>query len=233
MKALALLIYSGKFWPFIVSSGTMLLSIVTYAFFFGWLYAVGLVALIFVHEMGHFIAARSRNMNVGMPTFIPFVGAWVELKDQPMNAETEAFIGISGPMLGSVAALLCYVFAGYFDSKLLMALAFAGFAINLFNLIPLTPLDGGRIVAVISPRIWFLGLPLLIGLFILKPSPMLLIIALLAAPQAWSAFRNRTALGPSYYRAPQAVRYSYGAQYLLLAGLLSLMALHAYEAVGH
>ncbi len=233
MKTLAFLLFSGKFWPFIVSAGTMLLSIFTYALFFGWRYAAGFVALILVHEMGHFIAARSRNLDVGLPTFIPFIGAWIQLKEQPMNAETEAFVGIAGPILGSAAAFLCYILAHYFDSNLLMALAYAGFLINLFNLIPLSPLDGGRIVAVISTRIWFLGLPMLLGIFLWKPSPLLLIIALLAAPQAWAAFRNRAVLGPTYYRASQTVRYQYAAQYLLLAGLLSVMALDAYEAVGH
>ena len=64
--------------------------------------------LIFVHERGHFLAARQRGLNVGAPTFIPFVGAWIELKDLPHDVETEAWVGLAGPLLGSVGALACY-----------------------------------------------------------------------------------------------------------------------------
>ena len=195
----------------------MLLSIFTYAFIYGWRYAVGFVILIFVHEMGHYIAAKKRGLNVGLPTFIPFVGAWIELKEQPMDAETEAFVGIAGPMLGSAAAFLCYMLARESGSGLLMALAYAGFVLNLFNLIPLSPLDGGRIVSVISTRIWLLGIPMLVGLFLWKPSPLLILIAVLAIPQVWTVFKNRGTLGSDYYRASSAVRLQYAVQYLFHA----------------
>ena len=210
----------------------MLISVFAYAFVFGWWYAVGFVALIFAHEMGHFLAARKRGLNVGLPTFIPFVGAWIELKEQPMNAETEAFVGIAGPMLGSAAAFVCYILARDSGSGLLMALAYAGFVLNLFNLIPLTPLDGGRIVSVISPRIWFLGVPMLAGLFLWKPSPLLIIIAIFAAPQVWAAFKDRRVLDSEYSRAPLPIRLQYTAQYLLLAGFLAIMAYEVHETMG-
>jgi Zn-dependent protease len=209
----------------------MLLSLATYAFIFGWRYAAGLIALLFAHEMGHFIAARNRGLDVGLPTFIPFVGAWIELKEQPMDAETEAFVGIAGPMLGSAAAFVCYIAAQSQESHLLMALAYAGFVLNLFNLIPLSPLDGGRIVSVVSPRIWFLGVPILIGLFLWSPSPLLLLIAVLAAPQLWNAWQNRTTSGDAYYRASASVRFSFGAQYLALAGFLAVMAFEVHQAL--
>lgn len=210
----------------------MLISVFAYAFVFGWWYAVGFVALIFAHEMGHFLATRKRGLNVGLPTFIPFVGAWIELKEQPMNAETEAFVGIAGPMLGSAAAFVCYILARDSGSGLLMALAYAGFVLNLFNLIPLTPLDGGRIVSVISPRIWFLGVPMLAGLFLWKPSPLLIIIAIFAAPQVWAAFKDRRVLDSEYYRAPLPIRLQYTTQYLLLAGFLAIMAYEVHETMG-
>ena len=107
-KLLAALFAAGKLGKVVLSGGTMLLSVVAYAFVFGWWYAVGLVLLIFIHEMGHFLAARQSGLNVGLPTFIPFVGAWIELKDQPMNVETEAYVGIAGPLLGTVGALGCW-----------------------------------------------------------------------------------------------------------------------------
>lgn len=232
MKALAALLLAGKLGKFLTTGGTMLISIFAYAFVYGWWYAVGFVALLFIHEMGHFLAARQRGLNVGAPTFIPFVGAWIELKEQPMNAETEAFVGIAGPILGSAAAFVCYLLAREQGSNLLLALAYAGFMLNLFNLIPLSPLDGGRIVSVISPRIWFLGIPLLVGLFFWRPSPLLILIAIVAIPQVWAVFRNRTVQNAAYYQAPLAVRLQYGMQYLLLASFLAVMAFDIHERLG-
>jgi Zn-dependent protease len=207
----------------------MLLSVFAYSFVFGWRYAVGFVALLFLHEMGHFLAAKKRGLNVGAPTFIPFVGAWIQLKEQPMDAETEAFVGIAGPMLGSAAAFVCYLLAIDSGSHLLLALAYAGFVLNLFNLIPVSPLDGGRIVSVISPRIWFLGFPMLVALFIWRPSPLLILIAVFALPQLWTAFKDKNVLASDYYKAPQSIRFKYAAQYLILAGLLAVMAFETYE----
>lgn len=220
---------AGKLGKFLTTGGTMLISVFAYSFVFGWRYAVGFVALIFVHEMGHFLAAKKRGLNVGAPTFIPFVGAWIQLKEQPMDAETEAFIGIAGPMLGSAAAFVCYLLAIDSGSHLMLALAYAGFVLNLFNLIPVSPLDGGRIVSVISPRIWFLGFPMLVALFIWRPSPLLILIGLFALPQLWTAFKDKNVLASAYYRAPRSVRLKYAAQYLLLAGLLAVMAFETYE----
>ncbi len=107
-----------------------------------------------------------------------------------MDVETEAYVGIAGPVAGTVAAMACYYAAEYTQSQLLLALAYAGFMINLFNLIPLSPLDGGRITAIISPKVWWLGVPILIGLFIMNHSPMLLLIAILAIPHVMSTFRG-------------------------------------------
>jgi Zn-dependent protease len=220
---------AGKLGKFLTTGGTMLLSVFAYSFVFGWRYAVGFVALIFLHEMGHYLAAKKRGLNVGAPTFIPFVGAWIQMKEQPMDAETEAFVGIAGLMLGSTAAFVCYLLAIDAGSHLLLALSYAGFVLNLFNLIPVSPLDGGRIVSVISPRIWFLGFPMLVALFIWRPSPLLILIAVFALPQLWTAFKDKNVLASDYYRAPRSTRLKYAAQYLLLAGLLTVMAFETYE----
>ena len=232
MKALAALLLAGKLGKVLTSGGTMLLSVFAYALVFGWWYAVGFVVLLFIHEMGHFLAARKRGLNVGLPTFIPFVGAWIQLKEQPMDAETEAFVGIAGPMLGSAAAFVCYMAARETGSGLLMALAYAGFFLNLFNLIPLSPLDGGRIVSVISPKIWLLGVPILVGLFFWIPSPLLVLIAVLALPQVWTVISGRAELDSRYYQTSRAVRAEYAVQYLALAGFLAIMAFEAHEAAG-
>jgi len=199
-----------------------------YAFVFGWPYAVGFVGLIFVHEMGHYLAARQRGLDVGAPTFIPFVGAWIELKDRPHDVETEAWVGFAGPLLGSLAALGCYFVARETGSNLMLALAYAGFFLNLFNLIPLSPFDGGRITAVLTPRVWLVGVPVLIAMFFWRPSPMLILIAVLAAPQvmkAWKYDPNDPA-NQQYYAVASETRLTYSLYYL---GLLTFLAIMAHD----
>ncbi len=149
LKLLALLLTGAKFGKLLTSGGSMLLSLGVYALLYGWRYAAGFIALLFVHEAGHYIAARKRGLDVGLPTFIPFVGAWVQLKDLPHDGETEAFIGLAGPLLGSVGALACFVLARSWQADWLFAAAYAGFMLNLLNLLPLPILDGGRVLGVL------------------------------------------------------------------------------------
>ncbi|HEX2010970.1 MAG TPA: site-2 protease family protein [Roseateles sp.] len=226
MSKLLLLLFSGlKFGKILSSGGTMLLSLVVYAFVYGWRYAAGFIALLFVHEMGHYIAARYKGLAVGAPTFIPFVGAWIELKELPHDAQTEAFVGLGGPLLGTMGAIVCYLLARSYGANWLLAVAYSGFFLNLFNLIPLSPFDGGRITAVLSPRIWLLGVPVLVGMFAWRPSPMLILIALLAAPQLVKAWRYRgdSPEARGYYAVPVAVKWEYGCCYIALAAFLAVM----------
>jgi Zn-dependent protease len=233
IKLLLLLLSGAKFGKLLASGGTMLISLVVYSFIFGWKYAAGFIVLLFVHEMGHYIAARQRGLAVGLPTFIPFVGAWVNLKDLPHDAETEAYVGLGGPLLGTVGAIAVYFLARETDSHWLLAVAYSGFFLNLFNLIPISPFDGGRITAVLSPRIWLLGVPVLLALFWWRPSPMLLLMALLAAPQAWKAWKWRgdEPEAQTYYAVPTAQKWEYGLIYLGLAGFLAVMAYDTHALV--
>ena len=232
MIKLLLLLFSGlKFGKILASGGTMLVSLVVYAFIFGWRYAAGFIVLLFVHEMGHYIAARHKGLNVGLPTFIPFVGAWIELKDLPHDAQTEAFVGLGGPLIGTVGATLCYLLARQTGTDWLLAVAYSGFFLNLFNLIPISPFDGGRITAVLSPRIWLLGVPILVALFFWRPSPMLILIALLAWPQLWKAikYRKDSVEAQTYYAVSTAIKWEYGLYYIALAGFLALMTHDVHE----
>ena len=228
MLKLLLLLFSGlKFGKIFMTGGTMLISVVVYAWIFGWRYAVGFVALLFVHEMGHFIAARQRGLPVGAPTFIPFVGAWIEMKQLPHDAETEAYVGMGGPLVGSLGALACYFVARDMgpDGRWLLAVAYGGFFLNLFNLIPISPLDGGRITAVLSPRLWLLGVPVLMAVFWLNPSPILILVAIMAAPQvmkAWKFKANDPSQG-DYYQASAETRLTYATTYIGLIVFLSVM----------
>ena len=226
MKLLLLFFGALKLGKVLTTGGTMLLSIVAYAFIYGWPYAVGFVLLLLIHEMGHYLAARQRGLDVGAPTFIPFVGAWIELKDLPHDVETEAYIGLAGPLVGTLGALACYFLARNYDSNLLLALSYAGFFLNLFNLIPLSPFDGGRITAVLSPKIWLVGVPILIALFFWRPSPILILLAILAAPQVWKAWKY-DANAPeniAYYQVSLETKVTYGVYYLALAAFLAIMS---------
>jgi Zn-dependent protease len=225
IKLLSLLFAAGKLGPLLLSGGTMVLSLAVYAVVFGWRYAAGFIVLLFVHEMGHYVAARQRGLPVSLPTFIPFVGAWIEMKQMPHDAETEAFVGLGGPLLGTVGAIAAWLLGRSLEAPWLVAVAYAGFSLNLLNLIPLSPFDGGRITAVLSPRIWLLGVPVLVALFLWRPSPMLLLMAVLGAPQVMKAIRYRadSEEAQTYYAVPTAKKWEYALIYLALAGFLAMM----------
>jgi Zn-dependent protease len=232
MKALLFVLFSGLKWGKLATSGgSMLLSLVVYAAIWGWRYAAGFIGLLFAHEMGHYIAARQRGLNVGLPAFIPFVGAWIALKDEPHDVETEAYVGIAGPVVGTIAALAVYLWARSEHSGLLLAISYSGLFLNLFNLLPISPLDGGRITAVLSPRIWFLGVPLLLALMFYNPSPMLILVAILAAPQLLKAWRYdpKAPENIAYYGVLLQTKLEYGTAYLALAGLLAIMTHDVHE----
>jgi Zn-dependent protease len=233
LKLLGMLFAAGKLGKVLTTGGTMIVSVLAYALVWGLPYAFGLVLLIFVHEMGHYVAARRRGLEVGAPAFIPFVGAWIAMKDMPRDVETEAYIGLAGPVIGTLGAMAVYWLAQVNDSTLMLAIAYGGFFINLFNLIPLSPFDGGRITAILSPRVWLLGVPILVGLFFWRPSPLLILMALLAAPQVVKAFRYNPQDPENlrYYGVPTVKRLEYGAWYLGLAAFLAIMSFELHETL--
>lgn len=232
MKTLLLLLFGGaKLGKLFTTGGTMLLSLVAYAWIYGWRYALGFVGLLFCHEMGHYVAARQRGLAVGAPTFIPFVGAWIELKQLPHDAETEAYVGMAGPLAGTLATVACYFWARSANSLLLLAIAYSGFFLNLFNMIPVPPFDGGRITAAISRRIWLIGAPILVGLFLWRPSPMLILMAFLAAPQIYKSIRD-SGSDTEYYAVSPGKRFEYGSLYFGLLGYLAVMTQQVHEMLG-
>jgi Zn-dependent protease len=231
-KLLAWLLVAGKMGKLLTTGGSMLVSMLVYSWVFGWKYAVGFVLLIFVHEMGHFLAARQRGLAVGAPTFLPFVGAWIEMKQMPHDVETEAWVGFAGPVAGTLGALACYFLARESDSRLLLALAYSGCMLNLFNLIPISPLDGGRITAIISPKVWLAGVPLLAALFFYRPSPMLILIGILAWPQLKLALSGAPNRPPAYYEVSNETRINYAVMYLGLAAFLAIMSYDLHTMLG-
>jgi Zn-dependent protease len=235
VKTVLLLLLSGLKWGKLATTGgSMLLSLALYATIWGWRYAAGFVALLFAHEMGHYVAARQRGLNVGTPAFIPFMGAWIALKEQPADVETEAYVALAGPVIGTIAALAVYLWARSENSGLLMAIAYSGLFLNLFNLLPISPLDGGRVTAVLGPRIWFLGVPILLALMLYRPSPMLMIVAILAIPQlkhAWN-YDPKAPENVAYYGIPLQAKLEYAGAYLGLAALLAIMTYDVHELLG-
>ncbi|MCC3377099.1 site-2 protease family protein [Cohnella sp. REN36] len=136
---------------------SMAVTVGAYALIYPWTFALGFVALIFVHELGHILAARRKKLPVSAPYFIPFLGAMIFMKRNPKDAATEADIALGGPLLGSLGALVCYGIGEWTGSRIWHVLAYVGFFLNLLNLLPVHPLDGGRISRALSRWMWVVG----------------------------------------------------------------------------
>jgi Zn-dependent protease len=212
-----------KFLPIILKSGgTMLFSIWIYATIFGWPFAVGFVLLLFVHECGHLIVARKFGLKVSAPVFIPFMGAFILLKDAPRNAWMEACVGIGGPMLGGLGALACNCLGETLNAPQLIALASSGYFLNLFNLLPVGFLDGGRIVTALSRWLWLPGFFLLIWFGFQYPNFIVWLMVILSVPRVWSLFRKRTEEERRYFEVTRAQRWTMSFLYF---GLIAVLAL--------
>jgi Zn-dependent protease len=210
-----------KFLPLLLKSGgTMLLMIWVYAMMWGWQFGVGFVLLLLVHECGHLLVAKKFGLKVGAPVFIPFMGAFIALKDAPKNAWIEACVGIGGPILGAVGALLCNVIGEAFNSPLFTALAWFGYFLNLFNLTPVGMLDGGRIVTALSRWLWIPGFAILLWLGWKYPNFIIWLMILASLPRLLSLFRKRTEEEQRYYEVTPRQRWTISFLYFGLIALL-------------
>ena len=206
--------------PVLKTGGTMLLSIGAYAMLWGWRYAVGFVLLIFIHECGHLIAAKRIGLKVGMPVFIPFMGALIALKEAPKNAWIEAQVGIGGPLLGTAGAVVCELVYLATGNLLFRALAYSGFFLNLFNLAPVGFLDGGRIVTALSPWLWLAGFAIMIFMTITHFNFIVLLIVIFSLPRLFFLFRRKTEEELRYFEVTPAQRWITGLMYFGLIVLL-------------
>ncbi len=228
--ALAALLAKFKFLIFAVAkfkvftvAASMIVSVGAYALLGGWWFGLGLVALIFVHEMGHVLELRRQGVPASAPLFIPFMGAFVGMKQMPANAWKEAQVALAGPLLGTLGAAAVWGAGVALDSRFLKAMAFVGFLINLFNLLPIVPLDGGRAVAALHPGFWLAGLGGLAVLTYFFPNPILLIVLVLGGLEAWQRWQARKdPAAQSYYQVRPWQRIAVGAVYLGLAGFLAI-----------
>jgi Zn-dependent protease len=212
-----------KFLPLLLKTGgTMIISVWIYAMAWGLWFAVGFVLLLFVHECGHLLAAKRFGLKVGAPVFIPFLGALIALKEAPKNAWIESVVGIGGPLLGSAGALLCEILYLATGNLMFRGLAHTGYLINLFNLMPVGFLDGGRIVTALSPWLWIVGMAVLVFVTITQFNFILLLILITALPRLFSLFRPKTDEERRYYEVTPEQRLLMGVLYFGLIAALVL-----------
>ncbi|HEX2233928.1 MAG TPA: site-2 protease family protein [Thermoleophilaceae bacterium] len=205
------------------TSASMLVSIGAYALIWGWKFAVGFVLLLLVHELGHVIQLRREGIKATAPMFIPFLGAVVAMKELPKDAAAEARVGLAGPVLGSLAALVPLAVYWATGNELFQALAFVGFFLNLFNLLPVLPLDGGRAMAALSPWMWFVGYGLLVAATFAFPNPIMLLILLFGGIETWRRWKQRhTPEAREFHRVKPSTRAAVAGVYLGLAALLAV-----------
>jgi Zn-dependent protease len=219
-KAILLLLPKIKL---LATAGTMAVSVVAYATIWGFQFALGFVVLLLVHEMGHVIQLRREGIKASAPMFIPFLGAVVSARSLGDDALAEARVGLAGPILGTVGCVVTLGIWRVTGHDFWRALAFTGMFLNLFNLIPVSPLDGGRAMAAIAPWMWFVGLAALVGLAIFFSNPIILLIVVLAAFDVHRRWKARKASGSeqqTYYRVSPRNRALVAAVYLALIALL-------------
>jgi Zn-dependent protease len=220
LKAVLLLLPKLKLFT---TSASMLVSIGAYSLIWGWKFAIGFVLLLLVHELGHVIQLRREGIPASAPMFIPFLGALVAMKELPKDAAAEARVGLAGPVLGSLAALLPLGLYALTGDDLFKALAFVGFFLNLFNLLPVLPLDGGRAMAALSPWMWLVGFGLLVVATLAFPNPIMILILLFGGLETWRRWRERNSPeSREFHRVAPGTRLLIGVVYLGLAGALAV-----------
>jgi Zn-dependent protease len=221
LKGLLLLLKFAFIGKMIIAFGSAIVSIWVMSSAFGWLFAAGLMAIIVIHECGHAFAAWRLGHKINGMIFLPFMGGVVSTaggKDITENA----YIGIMGPVFGTVACTAIGIYGFVTDSQLWLSLAALGFIIHLFNLLPTVPLDGGWIVPMMSPKLLAVGMVLL---FVMAfhfhiTNPIIYILALLSIPRVISGWKADPATQP-YYRAKVKQRVLYTIGYFTMAAYLA------------
>ena len=204
---------------FAVAGVSMALSIAAYAMKAPLPLVLGFTIIILIHEIGHAVAIRAKGLRAGMMVFIPFIGGAVTLKDQPRSAYDDAQIGLAGPIAGTFASLVVLQIYKWTDSPMYLAIAAAGFAVNLLNLLPIGMLDGGRISAAVTKWMWVFGGGALIYKVVKQPNPLMLVILVLIAFQVYASIR-REKDDRSFYDVTMSQRTAIAVTYFFLVVFL-------------
>lgn len=213
---------------------TFLVSLWIYVAIFGWRFALVLMLLLLAHELGHYFAFRAYGLPVRLPAFVPLLGAFTA-GTPPADLEQDAHIALAGPLTGLGLAAACYAIGAQSGDRFWYACADFSAFLNLFNMIPLPPFDGGRIVAAIAPALWLAGFALFIAFAIVFHLPLLFvaIIGLLGLPAMIAAWRGE--VDPRAAAMSAGARLRVGVWYLAtLFGLFAVMAqAHGPATVAH
>lgn len=212
---------------FSVAAGSIVVSLAAYARKWGLAIGIGLVVILVIHEIGHAIVIRAKGLRTGALVLIPFVGGAVTLKRQPRSAYTDAQIALAGPIAGAIASLISYAIYRSTSDPLYLLIAYVGFLLNLFNLTPVGPLDGGRIAAAITKWMWVFGAIILFGITLWQPNPILIVLIVLSFFQIYRAIgeeRRRR-----FYNVTVAQRGRIAAIYFILVTFLAYETLHTWH----
>jgi Zn-dependent protease len=211
-------------WPFFLSLGV-------YVLFYGWRMAIIIIFALLVHELGHYIAFRNYGLKVSLPVFVPLLGAYTA-GERPENLEDDAYIALAGPLIGLIFAAGCYWIGATTHDPFWMAAAYVSAFLNLFNMIPTPPFDGGHIIGALSPAIWIGGFALFIAAAIyFHVNPIfVIIIGLMGLPAIVRAIRGY--VDPRAHTITAAGKARVGAWYLAtLFGLMYCMSLASHLAM--
>lgn len=196
---------------------TMLLAVGVYATQWGVPFAVGFVLLILVHELGHAVAMKRAGIPASAPVFVPFVGAFIAMRGRPRDAYVEARVAMAGPLLGSLGAWSVLGAGLVFGQPLLTALGHTAVLINLLNLIPVPPLDGGRIAGAFTRGYWVIGYAVGIAALIVTRSPLLLVVLIVGL---WTVVQRWRHPVPGYDAVPRERRLAVALGYAALVAML-------------
>ncbi len=220
LKGLLFVIFALK--GYLLSGLSLIAAIWFYSLAFGLKFAVAFVLLLAIHELGHVFFIRYAGIPGGIPYFLPGLGAFTTMKQAPASAYQSSWIAFGGVLFGGMGAGICLSYGLLTGEPFWLAIANTGFLLNLLNMIPLPPFDGGRIVEAVSPKIWAVGLVLfVVGIvaFRLYLNPLIVIVVVLFLPRVFRAFRGN--LDPGYYRLTVRQRSTVAVAYFALAALLA------------
>jgi Zn-dependent protease len=165
---------------------SMLAFFAVYWSLFGWRFALGFVLSIYIHEMGHVMALRKYNIAASAPMFIPFFGAFVRMKQYPGNVGEDARVGLAGPIWGLGSAVAAWLAALATGLPVWYAIAHTAAWLNLFNLLPIWQLDGGRGFRALTRKQRAMAAGVAVAMWAVTHQTILLLIALGAVYRLFS-----------------------------------------------